>query len=548
MKGKQSFPVIDLIGDPLECFYQLGLRDKEEAKTIISHLQGVLSTPSPQANRLIHSVARELSDQVFANGNIFDRYISAYSDGLSRNKKEIAFCMLIPELMCFMSKWIPSIPTNLLGCSSFFHFNDDQSITHARVLDFPLQGTYDRYERLVRYQMKDMPKFSSFTTAGLPYPSLTTKREDGLCLAIHQKFSDTFCKEGTSIFHYVYEILRKCESIEDIISYSKKHPTITSWNINIATADFRVLELDILGNETRSKIHQKKPGQTLYINNDLRTDIEQKSIHLPLGIDFYNEIRTRAASDKIEVYTKKKKKTDYEFIKMVATPLYHKNKKEIYLDPLTPSSVGVSSFNTHKDESYYIAGSAPKVYEGEVHFLKDLFSLKPHISIKKQAAPKYDKNFKRAYGALMQAQVAFDLKDTHGAYHNLQMAISDFKDSPLGKVSTFYFNVLQFIHDKHTKIRKELLVEFKSLEQELPDYLADHCRLFIFRLEKILKMKISVLANDFKNETLREIYELEKKLPDLFFHSFISWPMNIRIDLLDIIYPHAKLLGQIKNN
>ncbi len=99
---------------------------------------------------------------------------------------------------------------------------------------------------------------------------------------------------------------------------------------------------------------------------------------------------------------------------------------------------------------------------------------------------------------------------------------------------------MQFIFDKHKKIRKELIVDFKNLIPELPDHLADHARLFIFRLEKLLNLPASVNENEFSNSEMAKIMKIERELSNVFFHAFITKTMNIRIDLLDIIYPHIR--------
>lgn len=540
MTKDEKILTIDLFGTFEEGLYQLGLKDRDEAKFIIDHIKALISLPNPMATKIIEGAVKKILEVMATGGNDFEENLMAYAEGLNLPKNEVQYCLLIPELMCFMAKWIPGIPSTLLGCSSFFTKNEDESITHIRILDFPLQGSYDKYERLVRSRFDDHTPLVTFGTAGLPFPALTTRTEDGRTLAIHQKFSDIFNHRGQSIFQLTTNLLNNAKTIDEAIEYCKNHPSITSWNINMAFPSSEILEMNLLGEQIEYKIHKLGKGDILYINNSLK-DCEYTSSKIPLNIESYNALRTKSAHKKIKLYQKKKTKNDIEFLKMVTTLHYHKD-PEMTLDPLTPSSVSVVAMNTKHDSLYTIPGAAPKVFDGKILEISHSFDREIKQKIISSKPPNYPKHLLRGHRSLMAAQVAFDKKDFHNSYHQIQMAMEDLKNTPLHSISTFYFLVLQFIFDKHRKIRKELIVEFKNIQKVLPDHLQDHCKLFIFRLEKLLNIPYSVHADDFTNKEMGKILETEKKLSNLFFHSFIAKTMNMRIDLLDIIYPHIRLL------
>ena len=86
-----------------------------------------------------------------------------------------------------------------------------------------------------------------------------------------------------------------------------------------------------------------------------------------------------------------------------------------------------------------------------------------------------------------------------------------------------------------------LLADFKAFEDRLPEYLNDHCLLFINRLEKVLKIEGHAFEEDrIKNLKLREIYRLEEKIPRAIFHLTTKNLIVPRMDILDIIYITTK--------
>jgi hypothetical protein len=136
--------------------------------------------------------------------------------------------------------------------------------------------------------------------------------------------------------------------------------------------------------------------------------------------------------------------------------------------------------------------------------------------------------------------VANDLGDFHKGYHHIQLAIEFLEGFPYQTIAKFFFCVFQYMHETEKKALGNLLKDFKELDETLPSYLQDHNSLFIARLEKILKGETTVGIDEIQHPVLQRIFEFEKKMPRLLFHSITKEVMNPRLDVLDIIYPHVK--------
>ena len=178
--------LITLIGDIEENFYQLGLKDKEKGKLVHHDVKMMLRTPWRPVNTLIQEVGKSVikNSLLKKSGNF--KQLKSYAEGLGIPLEECAYTMLIPELVSCMSKWAPGLMKGNLGCSSFMMRNEVNQVVHGRILDFPLQGSYDVYERAIIYDVKGMPKTLGFGSVGIPYPSITLMTEDGMTLALHQ--------------------------------------------------------------------------------------------------------------------------------------------------------------------------------------------------------------------------------------------------------------------------------------------------------------------------------------------------------------------------
>jgi hypothetical protein len=541
----QHLPLVSLIGDSLENFYQLGLKDRENHSEILNHLNSLIKTPFDKVDLTVRHLAKALLNQGFTHLPEFQNKMKAYSEGLAIAQDELTLSLLVPEIVSFLSKWVPGIPTSLLGCSSYFAWDDKtNSAIHGRVLDFPLQGSFDKNERAIWSKLDNGPATLSFSSVGFPYPSITAMTEYGVSFALHQKFDDVFNTKGTPIFELIYNMLQQCGDLASTLQYLKKNESLTTWAFYMGFKNGDVLACDVMGKQLAYKTYKVESGKVLYFNNMLIDEARYKKQKdfLPYGIGQYNQMRLDIGNKKANKLSKQKNLTCSKLIKEMATPMVQRTKNPAAwkCDPLTMSSIAVSVMNPSAAESYFIPGPAPKFYQKELIKFSDCFNI-PQQNIIYGTKSKIKQSKINGYRDLMEAQVSYDKGQYHEAYHFLQMAIDQFEGLPEYYIAHFYFNVYQYIHDQHAKVREKMLIEFKNLSGKLPEYLNDHCQLFIYRLDKIINGESQVTEDDIKTLSIKKILNFERKMPNTLFHKATSVLTSPRIDTLDIIYAHVKM-------
>src|SRR5210317_1838653 len=99
----QSLPLIKLIGDPLENFYQLGLKDQDRHKPVLSHINNLIKTPWKSVDLVAGEVLKQVLSRTLANCPHFKANLGAYAEGLELPFEDVARGLLTPELLRFMS-------------------------------------------------------------------------------------------------------------------------------------------------------------------------------------------------------------------------------------------------------------------------------------------------------------------------------------------------------------------------------------------------------------------------------------------------------------
>ena len=535
--------LIKLIGDEQENFYQLGLKDKQGHQLLLEHSLGLFRTPWKLVNTSMQEVLKTIVTPALEMHPSFKRRIEAYSEGLGRKPSEIALAYLIPEMMCFMDKWLPGIPHTLLGCSSTFSWcSKREALVHGRILDFPFLGSFDRQERAMLTQLSGGPKTLSFSSSGVCYPSITAMTENGVTLALHQKFGSTFHYKGTPIFDLVYNLLQNVSTINEAIAFLKRSSSLTTWSLYMGFSNAQVLEAEIDGANFYHTIHQVEPGKLLYFCNERHREADRLVESAPYGFQHFNEMRKESAQKKRALFEKKDKEWNAEKLlryQGFALEQRTKQSQQWIADTLTPSSLQNVCMIPALGEALAIPGEAPKFFNGEAWSLTKTFSAVESKIVKlrgKSNSPHYQKGL----GHFMRSQVAHDTGDIHGVYHNIQLAIDYFDGDAYQVVARFYFLVFQYIHEDHRKTLSSTLNGFKELDGKLPPYLNDHCTLFIARLEKITRGSTTVGIDEIQNLNLQRIFDFEMKMPRLLFHRATRELMAPRLELLDIFYPHVK--------
>ena len=535
--------LITLIGDIDENFYQLGLKDRESGKEVHRDVKRMLSTSIKPVDKVIEEIAKQVLKNSMLKNPEQTRHLSSYSEGMGQPLEEVFYSMLVPELVSAMSKWAPGLIKGNLGCSSFFMRNENQAVVHGRIPDFPLQGSFDKSERAILYDLNEMPKTLGFGSAGIPYPSITLMTEDGITLALHQKFTSVFNKDGQSIFELIINLIKNANNKKSALEYLKKNPSITTWCLYMSFKNGDILAVDLMGGTIFANEFTLEENQVLYFGNKLEDKSINQENFLPLGFHQFNHMREEIAHKKINHFLKRKKRTDTDLIKMMSTPYEQAHKHHNYshynLDPLTPSSLTIMTMNPTESTALYIDGAAPKVYRNNLIRLKNTF-VDPKIEVVHDKKHVHThENFYQGLRSLMEAQIGFDLRDPQKIYHHLQFAIDHFDNRIEQGMAKFYFLVGQYMYETHEKVLSNILHDFRNLEGKLPPNLNDHCLLFIGRLEKILSLHPSVQEDCIRHPKLREIYQWETKIPRIIFHLTTKMIMLPRLDLMDIIYIHT---------
>lgn len=535
--------LITLIGDMDENFYQLGLKDRESGKEVHTDVKRMLSTSIKSVDKVIVETAKQVLKNTMLKNSEQTRHLKAYSEGMGAPLEDVFYVMLIPELVSAMSKWAPSLFKGTLGCSSYFMRNENQSVVHGRILDFPLQGSFDKNERAILYDVNGMPKTLGFGCAGIPYPSITLMTEDGITLALHQKFTNVFNRDGQSIFELIINLIKSANDKKAVLDFLSKNKSLTTWCLYMSFKNGDVLAVDIMGDSVYANEFTLEENQILYFGNKLENPSMNQENFLPLGFHQFNLMREEIAHKKINHFLKRKKRSDEDLIKMMSTPyeqtFKHHNYSHYNIDPLTVSSIKIVTMNPTESKSLFITGDAPKVYRNNLIEINNTFTDPSIESIKEKKYSPTHENFYQGMRSIMEAQIGFDLRDSQKIYHHLQFAIDHLDNRIEQGMAKFYFLVAQYMYETHEKVLSNILHDFKNLEGKLPQTLNDHCLLFIGRLEKILNLHPSVQVDCIKNQKVREILERERNIPRLLFHLSTRMMMLPRMDLMDIIYIHT---------
>ena len=493
-------------------------------------------------NLVIQEVGKAvLKNSLLKNTDQF-RHLKHYAEGMGIAVDEAAYVMLIPELVSSMSKWAPGFIKGNLGCSSFMLRNPEGEVVHGRILDFPLQGSYDRYERAISYDLTGMPKMLGFGASGIPYPSITLMTEDGITLALHQKFTNIFNPKGMSIFEYIFALTKEARDKKSAIEFINTHQTITTWCLYMTFKNGEVLACDLHGDKPFINELEVPETGILYFCNHLEDKSLNQRQFLPLGFDQYNLMRESIATKKIHKFLDKKKTqpTEAELIQLMSTPLDQKitsrNFKDYELDNVTSTSLSIMTMNPTAGRALYLGGPAPKIFNTDIIEISDSFGRAKQAPHKLKKAVNFDPEYHTGLHLMMEAQKGFDAHDSQSIYHYLQMAIDHLEHYPERKIAEFYFLIAQYLYESHPQVLANLLGEFKKFEDHLPPYLNDQCLLFIGRLERILKLPPSLEEDKIQTKKLREIYNRELMIPRAVFHVASKGMIVPRIDILDVIY------------
>lgn len=460
------------------------------------------------------------------------KLIQAYAEGLQVSEEQVYSAMIIPEMVASFNKWIPNLLGLVPGCSSVFARDRATGGTiHARILDYSLGVVLTKSQRAMHIHNEKAYDVFGYTSVGFPLASMSSMNEKGLSLAIHYKHGAYFNTEGSSIFEIAYDLLTKCATVSQVRKRIKRHQSISHWGLYICDQQGEVAAVDIRGNEIFFENYQIDDVNYLYFNNkviNLNKQIEESQ---PFG--HIQQCKMRADSF-AKSFKKNKPKSHFDYLRTLTQIDF--NESSYSHAPVTTATVQAYSFNTQDFSSYYLDGDSPKVNNKKCLYTSDVFkeNFIAQISDDTQEGP-HQKGLRH----LSLAQYYFDLKDDEKVYFQLQMAKARLKNTSFEEIVKFYFCVVQYLKTDSKEELYYLLKEFQILHSRLPAILQDHCKLFEFRVLKLLKEKYHLrhFQGKIKHSELKVLLEKEHKLRRYSLRQLrkLIYP---RIELLDIIYAY----------
>lgn len=534
-----NLPHIHLIGNPEENFYSLGRRDKEGYELIKKQITQ-LCMRSTYAAVLIKKLT-EWSKDYNKRGSIdLSREYKAYAEGLEIPVNDLYFNLLLPEIVASFNKWLPHLLGVIPGCSSLFLWDkENQGVVHSRILDYALSGPFEKYERTILYEFSKRLKTFSYSTVGMPTPSLTTINEKGLTLALHYKHGDFFDINGDSIFSLIYQISSYCTSIQEVKKYLHGYSSIGHWGIYASDSNGNIGSFDIRGQQVYFEKFDLKEHDFLYFNNRPLVSSKEEELLQPYGNKAQCIMRKETLFKQMEKYKYSAKDHTTELLRVLTEikPVKSYSAKKWKLSPVNPGSIQAVSMHNSLFETCHILGKAPKLYQGEIEKYSQIFKNRTSKSFLKKT--KIDIKYIKGMEYISESQSSMDSGNIENAYHSLQMAIEYLADYPEKIIAEFFFLIWQYLHEDSNKDLNYIYQELLDLEGLLPDYLNDHRILFITRLNKILGHGHEPkLRSKIKDKNLRIIFDKEIKMKAVALKLLRKFTIP-RIEILDIIYIYA---------
>lgn len=502
-----------LIGDPQENFYQLGIKDTDKYKDTAADVRALLCDTNLLSSTFYKGFTDYYLKKIIDKNPDMKTHLLSYSEGLAIDPARFCFEFLMPELISAPSKWNPNLKKLFLGCSSLFKYDAaSKSTYHARILDFPMKNIFEKHERLVCYQLTGQHKIFSFGVPGMLYPGITAMNDQGLTLALHQKFSDYFETDGHSIFYIAYKILAQCDTVKSVLKLLKHYPSITYWGLNISTQEGKALSVDLCGDRIDKEEYDLKDHNAIYFaNQPLRADNHNQNV-LPYGMKKSNEERSKIMAHRLS----KLNKTEFshnDLIEVLGTPEIKPQKKSTLFTqaPLTITTSQLLSMNATKKSVVYTTGSIPKFCDAELIHL-DFSSLRVKITPHKSKIKTIEDKYKEGLRRYAQAISCFERQLPQEGFHEIQMSMSLMENYSEYPIIYFYYQLYLYLHYDDRGHYENILRELTNLKDKLPYKLLDHAELFIMRIELILQGKTIFKEEDLHDKNLIRYYHLETKL------------------------------------
>lgn len=512
--------IIPLIGDPVENLYQLGLREKESFLQLEKRIKKLLST-----NHILRFgqdvVARARVIIKKREETYFDECIKSYCQGLGIDPARYYSFLSLFELAAHYGQIYPELKGILPGCTSVFA-KTKGDITHARLMDFPLIGLFEKFARIYYWQPEGKAPILSYSCEGLAPLFFQGIHGSGVSFAIHHKPGRSYYDEGQSIFQIIFDSVFEAHDYQDLKKEIKRRSTITKWCVLLLNKTGDVAAIDIDGPAINFEAYDvSETSPLIFTNIPLQKDSAEFDNYLRFSEDRQIWLKEKLAKDK-----------GHTHILDLMTNVEDQKVRNWIHPAATLSTVGAWYVNLSKGIVDLKSGEGALTSsdalmrvdlgkQGEVTVLKEKTPLKP---------------FEEAWKRASKAQSDFDQGDYENAYHELQMAHALMPHSVWKDIFEFYLCVWDFLFISNSS---ELSLIYKKLKKiNVPPYLKDQWVLLVMRMEKRLDLAPTVTYKDVSGPH-QDLFQQERLAKKPIFATWMKL-LYPRMEILDVFSPHRK--------
>lgn len=511
--------MISMIGNPVENFYQLGLKEKDAFEIIEERANKLIS--ASDIFRTGHHILRK-TKFIFKKQEetLFDQCVKAYAEGLGVGHIRYQTFISIFEMAAHYGQIYPELKGFLPGCTSVFQKKNDE-LTHTRLFDFPLTGFFEKFPRIYYWQTEGKEPVLSYSCEGIAPLFFQGIHGSGVSFALHHKPAGSFHDDGESIFKILFDTIFESKDFNQIKKDFKKRKSITKWSLLIMDKSGSVHVTDIDGPTQSSESYNLNETTPLIFTN------------IPFKVDekgFENYFRF---SENRQLWPKEKITSSNNLHPLDLMTNIELQKEKNWIHPsATLSTVGACHINLSKGfldlkEGDYALTASDQIlrvnlsFQGEIKVLKKERPLTP---------------FEKAWKKLSKAQSDFDQGNFDLAYHELQISLAMMPMELWKEIIQFYLCVWDFKFITNTK---ELTLVYKKLKKlKVPDLLKDQWILHVMRMEKKLDLSPTVSSQDISPE-LQDLFMLERTANKAVFATWMKL-LYPRMEILDVFSPHDR--------
>lgn len=535
MSNNLNLPTVRLIGDSLENFYQLGVKDNLAFTDLLKTYQSLMGMNHLPIYGFYKGFELKNIKKIVEGKTELNSQLAAYTEGLAAKEHDVLFTLLAPELLSSHSHYFPKISKVLFGCSSLFAFDEKtESIFHGRVLDLPLRSVFERHERITHYQFSKSNQMVSFGTAGIPFACLTAMNDKNLTVALHYKPSSYFNPEGYPIFYIVHKLMSECDSIKSALKLLRTMPSLTYWGLYLSSStENKVCAIDLCGDRLDKEEFDLSEQKFLYFTNrPIRDDSFNQNIS-PYNLKSFCQLKEQNINQKLKKI--KKISSHYDVIDLLSKIESTPDSTVFKQGPITLNSVQVVSMNGKLKTAGISLGEIPRFNQGKI-VEYDFFKSKLSTPILKKGNDQVlDTKYLEGMKRFSKAFSHFDLNEIQEAYHEIQMSIAYLESYPEKIIAHFYYLILRYKYTEDDHDFGYLLEEFHNLKGKLPGGLEIHRKLFVFRIEKLLATSQTIFQGDFTATPLIKFFDFENKLNFLALKLLRKF-IQPRPEILDVLY------------